>query len=340
MLKRRTLLLGIVALPLGLASCATKPAGGDKSSFPVTIKHALGQTTIPSLPTRIATLGYASHDICAALGVPPVGVEALPERGYGLSLWFSKSLTNQNFVFPQTYPADKTLPLEQLRQLRPDVILAVNSAITAKGYEQLIKIAPVVAYPDIPLGTDWRTSTTMIGQVLGRASQAKDVIAATEAAIRKSLEGYSTFNGTSFIYAGVARDFGADLQVVPSQSNSIKTLQDFGLVLSDSMSNIERVGLKRHLDTGSDAIMLPVRDIQLFKASVHVIAVKTEDYDQIQSSGVLDPILAVAKNSLVQLKSGDDALALFEASPLSVQWAAWTVVPAVARAAYEARKSS
>lgn len=44
------------------------------TQFPITIKHAFGETTITEKPERIATIAWGNQDVPLALGVAPVGV--------------------------------------------------------------------------------------------------------------------------------------------------------------------------------------------------------------------------------------------------------------------------
>ena len=53
----------------------------DADAFPVTIKHALGETTITEAPQRVATLGWSDQDHALTLGVTPVGATALTWGG-------------------------------------------------------------------------------------------------------------------------------------------------------------------------------------------------------------------------------------------------------------------
>ena len=60
------------------------------TQFPITIKHAFGETTITEKPERIATIAWGNQDVPLALGVAPVGVSKglclrrqLPDRGWG-----------------------------------------------------------------------------------------------------------------------------------------------------------------------------------------------------------------------------------------------------------------
>ena len=86
----------VLAVALGasaLAGCSTgsteatdAPEAGttsqvDADAFPVTIKHAFGETTIEEEPTRVATLGWSDQDAALSLGVVPVGATKLTWGG-------------------------------------------------------------------------------------------------------------------------------------------------------------------------------------------------------------------------------------------------------------------
>ena len=51
---------------------STNPA--DEAQFPVTVEHALGETVIESKPERVATVGWANHEVPLAFGIVPVGM--------------------------------------------------------------------------------------------------------------------------------------------------------------------------------------------------------------------------------------------------------------------------
>ena len=94
---------------VGIAACSsnstpqgTPPASGNGGSspaagdaFPITVKHALGETVIEKKPERIATLGWANHEVPLALGVVPVGMSRAnwgDEDGDGLLPWVKEKL--------------------------------------------------------------------------------------------------------------------------------------------------------------------------------------------------------------------------------------------------------
>ena len=58
-------------------------------TFPVTIDHALGSTTIEAKPERVVTWGWSAQDAVLGLGVTPVG---MPFFSYGGSFLLTCSL--------------------------------------------------------------------------------------------------------------------------------------------------------------------------------------------------------------------------------------------------------
>ena len=63
---------------------------------------------------------------------------------------------------------DFSTEISRLQALKPDVILAVQSGLTADQYAQLTKIAPTVAQPGRNWQTSWQDQTTLVGKALGR----------------------------------------------------------------------------------------------------------------------------------------------------------------------------
>ena len=82
--RRRIVVALMVAAALPLTACtqsSTETEGNNSSAsavedgaFPVTIKHAFGETVIDKEPTRVLTLDSAAADTVIALGVTPVAM--------------------------------------------------------------------------------------------------------------------------------------------------------------------------------------------------------------------------------------------------------------------------
>lgn len=206
---RRGLLLGAAgtAAALGLAACGgdddNSSAGGGTSTgggaaagaFPVTVKHALGETTIEKAPQRVVTYGYTDQDPALALGTVPVGtLRWIPQwKKRGVGVWAEPKLGSAQ---PKQYSGD-SIDFEGIAAARPDLILIVTYALPKADYDKLSQIAPTVAtpagYPD--WGTPWQAATQQVGAALGKPAEAKALIADTEALFTKAKADHAGFAG-------------------------------------------------------------------------------------------------------------------------------------------------
>ena len=114
------------------------------SSFPVTIDHAFGKTTLDSEPTRVVTWGWGSADDAIALGVVPV---AIPFQSYGgdkngVLPWISEALKKQNAKTPTVLPDSKEPPYEDIAKAAPQVILAAFPVIVISSRQSVAQASP------------------------------------------------------------------------------------------------------------------------------------------------------------------------------------------------------
>jgi iron complex transport system substrate-binding protein len=227
---------------LALSGCATGSTTADSETqsantraeadaFPVTIEHALGETTIEEEPTRVATLGWSDQDHAVALGVLPVGATKLTWGGNadGSSDWFDAELERVGMEAPVRYDDSDGAPVEEIAKLRPDLILATNSGITEAEYKKLTKIAPVVAYPDAPWVTPWQTSLEMVGEALGRGDVAAEVAAETQQVIDDTKAEYPQLQGKSLIFAYLTTTDLSTVGMYAPQDPRVSFMHDLGL---------------------------------------------------------------------------------------------------------------
>mgnify|MGYP002652447066 CR=1 FL=1 len=72
-----------IAMALALTACggsadsSNDDAKGGGDWTPVTIKHALGTTTINEKSERVATVDFANQEVPLALGIVPVGMSKM-----------------------------------------------------------------------------------------------------------------------------------------------------------------------------------------------------------------------------------------------------------------------
>jgi iron complex transport system substrate-binding protein len=240
----------------GLSACSTGSTAGndddgggatttaEADAFPVTIEHALGETTIESEPTRVATLGWTDQDHALALGVVPVGATKLTWGGNdaGSSDWFDAAVEEAGGEAPVRYDDADGAPIAEIAKLDPDLILATNSGITEAEYKKLSDIAPVVAYPEAPWVTPWTDSFTMVGEALGRTELADEILADTEGVIADGREQFPALQGTSFIFAYIDQTDLSQIGVYGEQDPRVEILKDFGMTVPPVVDDVVEEG--------------------------------------------------------------------------------------------------
>lgn len=203
-------LSALVATSLGGCSSAseapedsTASQSSDGSTFPVTISHALGETTVEDQPERVATVGWANHEIPLSLGIVPVGMSKATwgdDDGDGVLPWVEDALTDLGADTPVLFDETDSIPFEQIADTQPDVILAAYSGMTQEDYDQLSKIAPVVAYPDIPWGTSLDDMVTMDAAALGLAEEAVTLNESLDAEVSQALAEHPELTDSTVLF--------------------------------------------------------------------------------------------------------------------------------------------
>lgn len=248
-IRRSGALAVIAAIALVVGGCSStqpeSPAPSDSAEsssaeFPLTITHALGETTIPKKPVRVVTLSWMNHDVVAALGVVPVGVPTTwggDEEGF--SPWFRHQIEDElGAKMPEIVKETEDGPdYEQILSMRPDVIIGVYSGLTEVQYKRLSEIAPTVAYMKRPFtsGT-WQEHTTVIGEILGEKDKAAELISKTEAAISAETKKYSNLEGASFLYSLALSEGSSEIAAYITQDARVSLLHEFGMVDSPALA--------------------------------------------------------------------------------------------------------
>lgn len=216
----------------GSGTSASPAAGGaEPGAFPVTIEHAFGETTIEEEPRRVVTVGWSDADHVVDLGVVPVGVPAITWGGNEQQStdWFDAALAELGGAEPTRYDDTDGVPVDEIAQLTPDLILATNSGLTKAEYTRLSKVADVVAYPGEAWGTPWDTSLEMIGEALGRSDRAAELEAETDEAIAGVADRYPALAGTSAAWAWFTPNDTSTVGLYTGLDNRPRMLRTFGL---------------------------------------------------------------------------------------------------------------
>lgn len=184
-------------------SASTSGASGATDEFPVTIEHALGETTIEEAPERVATWGWGSTEASIAAGVYPVAVaEQTWTVGEGNLLpWVEEAYEEAGEELPAVLTdaeAGASVPYEEFVAAEPDLIVAPYSAITQEQYDLLSEIAPTIAYPETPWQTPWDEIITATADALGRSAAGEAKVEEINGYLAEQAEAHPEFEGKTF----------------------------------------------------------------------------------------------------------------------------------------------
>ncbi|MEZ4640311.1 MAG: ABC transporter substrate-binding protein [Caldilineaceae bacterium] len=225
------LLLALLAGCAAPASPADTPAADATTpAEPVTITHALGQTTIPATPQRIVALEWTYVEDLLALGIQPIGVADI----VGYESWVQIPVTlAEDVVDVGTRQAPN---LETLARLQPDLILAPSFRV-AEIYDELSAIAPTLTFDPYPTDesvtqyAEMRQTFRTIADVVGRQTEAEAVLVGMDAtfdAARSQIEAAGRL-GEPF---ALAQAFGQDtvqVRLFTGNAMAVEIVEQIGL---------------------------------------------------------------------------------------------------------------
>ncbi|GAB4099812.1 ABC transporter substrate-binding protein [Sinomonas halotolerans] len=332
LLGRRAVLLGLLAVPVGLAGCS-RPSGSparpsttpDPSAFPLEVEHALGTARLEEPPRVVVAMDPASADACAALGVAPAGI--LDTAG---SPWFSAALRTFSGPQPFLLNARGGLPIDDIVKMAPDVVLALGSELPRDRFEQLSAVAPVVAATSARGETPWADAVRTVGRVLGLEAAAEEVVATTEKAMADAASAYPGLEGTTVLMFSASAVPGADVLVYGGGSNAAAALRSFGLTTSPALAAVER---EAPLAEGEHR--WPQSRVRELSSDIAVVAV-AEGQQRIVSEAPFMAALPAAAHRGAFYVAAPDQNSLTSGSALGLQWASRNIVPELAKAAYYA----
>ncbi|WP_344281679.1 iron-siderophore ABC transporter substrate-binding protein [Actinomadura napierensis] len=308
-------------------------AGGGAGAFPVTIKHALGTTTIPAKPKRVATVNWANHEVPLALGVVPVGMAAAnfgDDNGDGVLPWVDERLKELKAKTPVLFDETDGIDFEAVADTEPDVILAAYSGLTKKDYETLGQIAPTVAYPDAPWATPWREIIKLNSRALGLAAEGDQLIGRIEGGIKGVVAKYPQLKGKSAMFMTHV-DPNDVSQVGFYTTHDTRTLffEDLGLTIPKSITEASE-------GTDKFALTRSAEQADLFD-DVDIITgygdAKGGLLGKISKDPLLSKIPAVERGSVYLLPDSEPLGTAANPTPLSISWVLEDYVKALAAAA-------
>ncbi len=299
-------------------------------NFPVTIKHALGETEIPAAPQRIVTLGWSSTDAAIALGTVPVGFPSFRSAGFDKDIvpWVEEGIAAAGAPTPVTFDDSAGPPIEKIAALKPDLILAVYSGITEDEYKLLSQIAPVVPYPERPWTASWQEVITMSGEALGKPDEGRALVAELEAFVRAEAAKYPVLAGKSAV---TLLDYNNALAIHGADDARAKMLALAGLTIPPKPETAgENQGFWYPLSyENADQIQADVL-IPFFSAK--------EAADEFYARPYIAAIPQIARGAYVRMDDRILNMAVISSSALSIKWGMPKYLALIAAAAEKAGK--
>ncbi|WP_303324755.1 ABC transporter substrate-binding protein [Actinomyces radicidentis] len=349
-LTRRSVLAGGAGLGLGalLAACSSDDAAatgssaaagnaskGATDSFPVTIEHVYGSTTIEAEPTKIATVSWTNDDVVIALGVVPVGVPTVSWGAdeNGSYPWTTDALEALGAGWdtdkaPKQYSETDGINVQEIAALEPDLIIGTYSGMTEDEYTQLSAIAPTIAYPKgvAAYGTPWETTTKDIGQALGRSAAAEELVTKTTEAIQTAAGTYPELRSKTYIAANLDAT-SSTINLYTKADNRPRLFDMLGMTMApaaaDGGADTEDEFFVEYSAEKADALTSDL----FWSWANDEAAVKA-----VEANELLSTIPAVKDGTALFVTDNTTVMSLSAASPLSLPWCCENHVPQIAAA--------
>lgn len=319
--KLSAVIMACALLITGCTSTKTQDEGeankdtNSSVSYPMTVKHAYGETVIESEPQNIATISWGNHDVPLALGVVPVGVSKgnygeIDENG--LLPWTAEKYKELGEESPVVYDDIDGLDYEAISDSNPDIILAAYSGITQEEYDLLSEIAPVVAFPKNAWETKWREQITMNATSIGKKSEGDALVKELETLISEKSGEYSDIKGKTavFCYFNPA-DLGK-FYIYTTADPRAAYLTDLGLAFPESVSKLSE-------ETPGFAVEISAENIDKLK-DADIIVTYGDDklLETLQADSLLGTVPAIKNGSVAVIKDGSALAASCTPSALSI----------------------
>jgi iron complex transport system substrate-binding protein len=332
---RALLLSAALLLPL-LAACGSSDSGSESSgaektttstaskaedgAFPVTVEHALGETTIEAEPQRIVSVGYTEQDFLLALGVVPVGVtDWYGDQPDATWPWAHDLLEGAH---PEVLTNVDSIDYESVAALEPDLILGLNAGLDESSYEKLSKIAPTVAQAKggNPYFSEWQPMTEMIGAAIGQPKAASDLVADIEQQFADAAEANPEFAGKNAIFLQNA--FYDGEAIAYQKGLSTDFLTDLGFDVPSE--------LDQYVTEEGGQAYIPMENLSVLDTADVLIwgTEKPEDRTALEEEPLFNALDAVKEKRLV-FTDGTTAGAIYFSSPLSLPYVIDQLVPAL-----------
>lgn len=328
--------LGIAALALttlvGCSADTGSSAGatsGADGSFPVSIDHTFGTTTVDSAPQRLVTMGWNAQDVLYALGLSPVGQ---PRYSYGATPAGIMPWTEKYFDPTETAlyedPAAGEPSIEAIAALAPDAILAPYEGFDEAYYDKLSALAPTVAYPGDAWQTTWQDQTTLVGRAVGKPEEARGLVDGLGRTLSDTAAAHPEFAGKTLTVVNLDTASGEANVYLPTDPR-VQVLTELGFVDAPGVE-----ALAEDNPAGNFYKTISLENLRDIDADVVVGFVSGNAGPA--SDPAFAQLSAFGRGSAVVLSDEQVISGLSSVSVLSIPWVLDKIVPQLAEAARRA----
>ncbi len=331
MLRLRAALIPLAVLLLAVTACGSDDeppasAGATPSttseaapSFPATVEHRFGSTTVPAEPKRVVVVGLTEQDIALALGVVPVATtEWYGDQPSAVWPWAQEKLGGAK---PTVLSTADGFEFEKVAALRPDLIIGTNSGMKRADYEKFTALAPTI--PGAKGGTDyfspWDVQTELVAAALGRPEEGQALVQEVKDAYAKAAADHPQFKGKTVTFIQNAF-YDGKIYAYPDGLGT-DFLTYLGFTINPRLKEVET--------PRGEQVGLSEERFDLADADVMVFATEKEgDIGELEKVPTFEKLQAV-RDGRVVYTDGTLAGALYFMTPLSLMYALDRLVPAL-----------
>ena len=181
---------------------SNEPAKSASEDQTITIKHAMGESSLPEQPKRVVILTNEGTEALLAMGVKPVGAV----QSWLGDPWYDHITDKMEGV--ELVGTEMEVNLEKIAQLQPDLIIG-NKVRQEAIYDKLNAIAPTV-FAETLTGK-WKDNFSLYAQALNLEEKGAEVLAQYDAhveevksnlgdKVNQSVSVVRFLAGTSYLY--------------------------------------------------------------------------------------------------------------------------------------------
>jgi iron complex transport system substrate-binding protein len=296
-----------------VAACSSEKPGEVAKDGSVTVRHIFGDTKIPAAPQRVVSAGFTGQDDLLALGVVPIAVtEWFGGEPFAVWPWAQPQLAAAQ---PIVLSLSDGIQVDQIKGLKPDLIIATNAGLDADTYAKLSEIAPTIAQSGADAFFEpWKDQATIIGQAVFKHDQMTGLINGVAEKFKTASINNPQFSGKKALLLGGTL-FRDSVQATPPGWRT-----DFLTQLGFSIPPVEELIPRDKL-----ASVLDSADVLIWTTA------SDQERDALLADPTIAGLRATAGNRHV-FTTKDLAGAIAFASPLSYPLVADQLPPLLARA--------